>query len=66
MQVTIEDHFETQKQVMVDGVRVAYVNTTTGGVMFLPKANYRRAIRKPRFTEQEVIDEVRRQLDEFA
>lgn len=66
MQVSLEDHFEIQKQVMVDGVRVAYVNTVTGGVAFLPKANYRRAKVKPRFNEQDVLDEVRRLLDGTA
>lgn len=63
MQVTIEDHFELQKQVMVDGVRVGYLNTATGGVVFLPQANRRRARVKARFTEQEVLDEVRRLSD---
>jgi len=65
MKVTVEEFFETQKQVKVDGVRIAYVNADRV-VMFLPAANYRRARIKPRFTQQEVIDEVRRQLDGFA
>lgn len=66
MPITVEEHFEIQKQVKVDGVVVAYVNTVTGGICFLPKANYRRARIKPKFTEQEVIDEVRRHLNGIA
>lgn len=64
--ITVEDFFNDQKQVKCDGVRIAYVNVNTGGVSFLPASNYRRAKRKPKFTEQEVIEEVGRQLDEFA